>query len=391
MNQVPLTPTADLSCEHWLEEESKLTIVGGGDWFDGLKNYYPCPRRPEGGGTAVLGNETDAYFAREEVKHGMGWKYDPCCSNTPSLHVGTLKFCTRCECNEGANWCIISPPIKIQVQRNGSETKLIHETTNQCCYDQGGSLITDPNKGAGRASMEVNRPYNTFAHYKSDILPYLSCCEGWKSTPDTCNRFRKHRPVVVGKYYVPCYITMTVVERDPHFTTLDGFHYTFNGLGVYTMLRTVDESSKFVELQVSTRRKGNGTVLSGFAMKDNHSMVEGYLPINKGSQLEVRVNNKKFRNHMFREIRLSGVEIREVSSTEFVFTLVNSGLQIEAMITDSSILNIATIPPLSMVDDVMGLLGNFDGDPENDLYGKSKLFINLKRLRLFQCNLEKKN
>ena len=60
---------------------------------------------------------------------------------------------------------------------------------------------------------------------------------------------------------------------DPHFVTLDGKNYTFNGLGEYIM---VDARNGFFKLQARTNlAKGNGTatVFSAAAAKENHTSV----------------------------------------------------------------------------------------------------------------------
>ena len=58
---------------------------------------------------------------------------------------------------------------------------------------------------------------------------------------------------------------------DPHFRTLDGFEYTFNGLGEYTLV-TVD--SKIFTLQCRTQLPNStdkATVITAFAAKDSTS------------------------------------------------------------------------------------------------------------------------
>ena len=80
-----------------------------------------------------------------------------------------------------------------------------------------------------------------------------------------------------------------------------------------------------MDLQVSMRRVGNGTVLSGFVLKDGKSTVEGYLPPNS-KDLSVRVNGIEFKLHQFREYQLGGIEIRETSPTEYTVMSLSRGL-----------------------------------------------------------------
>ena len=60
---------------------------------------------------------------------------------------------------------------------------------------------------------------------------------------------------------------------DPHFTTLDGRVYTFNGLGEYVLLR---ESINDFEFQARTELapNSNATIFSAFAIKDGSDVVE---------------------------------------------------------------------------------------------------------------------
>ena len=65
---------------------------------------------------------------------------------------------------------------------------------------------------------------------------------------------------------------------DPHFTTLDGRTYTFNGLGEYALLR---EDTKDFEFQGRTELAPNSdaTIFSAFAIKDGSDVVEVTLKV----------------------------------------------------------------------------------------------------------------
>ena len=69
-----------------------------------------------------------------------------------------------------------------------------------------------------------------------------------------------------------CY-TIAWGRGDPHFTTIDGRTYTFNGLGEYVLLR---ENHSDFEFQGRTELafNSNATIFSAFAIKDGIDVVE---------------------------------------------------------------------------------------------------------------------
>ena len=74
-------------------------------------------------------------------------------------------------------------------------------------------------------------------------------------------------------YYLFIGCTLARGRGDPHFTTLDGQRYTFNGLGEYVLLR---ESINDFEFQARTELapNSNATIFSAFAIKDGNDVVE---------------------------------------------------------------------------------------------------------------------
>ena len=74
--------------------------------------------------------------------------------------------------------------------------------------------------------------------------------------------------------HIITYITHTVWGfGDPHITTLDGFIYTFNGIGEYVLVRSVDDG---IEFQGRTEEVGNSdaTAFSAFAISQNGTTVQ---------------------------------------------------------------------------------------------------------------------
>lgn len=72
-----------------------------------------------------------------------------------------------------------------------------------------------------------------------------------------------------------CFVSLGRFWGDPHFVTLDGKNYTFNGLGEYTMVNV--KNGRFV-LQARTKKaKGEGTAtvfVAAVAKEQNRSTVQ---------------------------------------------------------------------------------------------------------------------
>ena len=60
---------------------------------------------------------------------------------------------------------------------------------------------------------------------------------------------------------------------DPHITTLDGFPYTFNGIGEYVLARSVDDDIEF-QGRTTLVENSEGTVFSGFAIRHSGTTVQ---------------------------------------------------------------------------------------------------------------------
>ena len=60
---------------------------------------------------------------------------------------------------------------------------------------------------------------------------------------------------------------------DPHITTLDGFTYTFNGIGEYVLVRSVDDDIEF-QGRTTLVENSNATAFSAFAIRHNGTTVQ---------------------------------------------------------------------------------------------------------------------
>ena len=69
------------------------------------------------------------------------------------------------------------------------------------------------------------------------------------------------------------YITVARTGGDPHFTTIDGRRYTFNGLGEYVLLRTTSSNFEF-QGRTELAPNSNATIFSAFALREGDDRIE---------------------------------------------------------------------------------------------------------------------
>ncbi|MBN3283381.1 SUSD2 protein, partial [Polyodon spathula] len=123
----------------------------------------------------------------------------------------------------------------------------------QCCYDHTGAQIltadsiggSTPDRGHDWGSPPYRKPPRVpgVSHWLYDVITFYYCCL-WS---DNCHYYFTHRPSSDCRTYRPPRVG--VVFGDPHFITLDGSTYTFNGKGEYYLLNT---TYKALTVQVRT-------------------------------------------------------------------------------------------------------------------------------------------
>jgi hypothetical protein len=117
----------------------------------------------------------------------------------------------------------------------GSKDSNIHGAGTECCYDRSEQLIT---RGRGAGTDDRYHPIlSPVQHFFDDTLPYLQCCM-MNTNVKMCDTYMDYRPPRRGSNPIG---GNGGLWGDPHFTTLDGTSYMFNGYGEYTYLAISDD------------------------------------------------------------------------------------------------------------------------------------------------------
>ncbi|CAF3662780.1 unnamed protein product [Adineta steineri] len=271
----------------------------------------------------------------------------------------------------------------------------------KCCYNTDGMIITNPVAGAGGLEVQANSGGSIIQKIKHaifDQLPSWACCKLpqiiTQTRPESCNVYHRQRPSFECEN-VPLPVP-SGGNGDPHFTTLDGVDYTFNGYGEYVLLRTHTlPISKSLEVQIRTKsvqsdsEDNQATSIVGFVIKNgNYSKVQFEL-YNQLKFLEVRLNDQPLESNVFlnpsmadddnseiyqilmsmsRTVQFDNnqMSITQTNRTVYEITYSNNVQFIIKIREQHDFLNILTILPKSYERHCQGLLGNMDGDKTND-------------------------
>lgn len=151
---------------------------------------------------------------------------------------------------------------------------------------------------------------------------------------------------------------------DPHVVTLDGLSYTFNGYGEFILLETTDSSFSLQARMQPLPSSPQGTVFSALAARVG---VTGDRVVITGTAGSVEV-------HMEDQLL---EQVEEQVFTNFTVTFVDNqtvslqfsnGVYVECRADSSGLLTTLIVGVPTALENLMrGLLGVFNGDPEDDL------------------------
>ena len=164
---------------------------------------------------------------------------------------------------------------------------------------------------------------------------------------------------------------------DPHIVSLDGYQYTFNGKGEYVLLETTDKSLEFQGRMVPAKDE-NGTFIQATVFSAVAIRLSGsdtiQLEVENSSNITVLVNGDfidftAVTVQDFKEVRIS----ERVNNTYLVTFTEGVTLEVKAENEFLSLIKISL--PRSLNGRTRGLLGNFNGNPSDDLVPRNKTVL----------------
>ena len=257
---------------------------------------------------------------------------------------------------------------------NGCYRSVGSKHAQQCCYNKLGNLLVGPLEG-GTLDM-ANSDHSPFQHWKQDVLPYYSCCK----KENKCVKYYEKRPSDDGSRWQPPITTGG--SGDPHFLTLDGLDYTFNGYGEYTLLEIPSShftiQTRILPLEYNPTLSQSGTVFKTLVVKYNHDKIQ--IGLNEGNEVAIYLNNNLFELSL--DSKMNSLSIGELSiiiSSSNTYVIQSSNqINIDIILTNnrdalSFVINI----PKIFNELTKGLVGFMDGNVLNDFMLPNGTVLNL--------------
>ena len=290
---------------------------------------------------------------------------------------------------------------------------------SECCYNSDSQLIT---RGTGGGTDDRYQPVIfPILHFFQDTLPFYACCLA-TNNEETCTQYFTFRPHRRGSNSRNSW---GGTWGDPHFTTLDGSSYTFNGHGEYTYLAIANDSVPVntafnpnlqtlifnAQIRTTPLPSTNGgtastaTVIRGLAAKSADPLAQRMsITVSRRELLIVRRGNETLDLDSSNEDSISNSTIvtlfypemtLEYNRTSRVITLswlIGVSIQITPISvtiggTTALLFNLGVSVAGAHQNRVFGLLGLYDGDRSNDLRAQNGSIVgNASELSLEQIH-----
>ena len=160
---------------------------------------------------------------------------------------------------------------------------------------------------------------------------------------------------------------------DPHIITLDGYQYTFNGKGEFILSETLDgsfilqgrmsEPPTSNDSNATVSATSRGTSFISLAIKDEDSPTV-QIEIDGNDEVRVLVDGERLDFSAVPEQRLSNLTITDVGNATYSIRF-SSGTSLTTSTVNGILTNIIVALPEHYI--TRGLLGQYNGDPNDDL------------------------
>ena len=238
----------------------------------------------------------------------------------------------------------------------------------QCCYTPDNVLCTTPPCTGSSKLLDSAHQYSLYFDYLNNIQPKLLCCAN--ATSSDCETYYNRRPISTGKR-TRALIRCSAIRGDPHFITLDGFEYSFNGIGDYYLVYND-------QVSIVTRLKNFncGSVNHGLLIYDKNDDVTYEVvirkdPMDDGSlQTDLVLFYNGHRLSLDDDMKYNFGDYVINYSNDFIeLNLINIRIDIKIILRvldEIHYLDYVFVFDEKYSNKIQGLLGNWDGDQSND-------------------------